>query len=42
MERLNGPELIQATNLSHLSDYLLHLRERKLAVTSVAREAGHG
>ena len=36
--RLYGPEAIQQTNLGHLSNYLLHLRERKLAATSIARK----
>ncbi len=36
--REHGPELIQHTTLAHFSTFLLHLRERKLAVTSVARK----
>lgn len=36
--RDRGPELIQHTTLAHLSEYLGYLRERKLAVTSIARK----
>lgn len=36
--RLHGPDAIQQTTLAHLSSYLGFLRERKLAMTSIARK----